>query len=464
MSLLRRFVLAGFASFLIANALRLSAQQDGMRLFVPQQELSPISAEACEDISKKASAQAASFERAHQACLDNAERAHVKPQPTPVPTVCSQAGCQQLHELRRTAESYARLADRYATECHEAWNKKQEELRKAEAEANRRAEEQEQERQRRQREAAKLQAQRERDMQQVQKQQEHEREKDERAQREAARKQAEDERQRRAEADAVASRFAAEGSAREQQALAQRTAERQQQLDAVERSASQAAAEQAARSGRAEQEIAAMDSRLLTSNSNPFGTAGQTDSGANEYDFGGTAAPAGTTLSALGAAVASHMTQEAVAQVKAGLREWVEDFAGESGTALLEHGQAAYDHYVQIRDAAAIWTRIMGDDRRDSIDALGEGAGMVADHAFTNSVQQWLVKQNATIITGAANNTMDVLDGAFARVDGGNVDPATAAMMDDPSLILPGMATFRNWNSRLNTTYERFKKLLSTSN
>jgi hypothetical protein len=131
-------------------------------------------------------------------------------------------------------------------------------------------------------------------------------------------------------------------------------------------------------------------------------------------------------------------------------------------TSALEKGQELYENYQEITNAATIWQRLTGADRRDAIDAAGEAADEVADKVFKKPVQKWFVKRNLPLITGSANHALDQLDTAFAQVGSQDNDSSVALRDSDYADIIPGVATLRKWDAKLNASYAKFKSVFSS--
>jgi hypothetical protein len=156
----------------------------------------------------------------------------------------------------------------------------------------------------------------------------------------------------------------------------------------------------------------------------------------------------------------SDFLQEKIAErLKEGLPDWAGDTFGDSARKVTQATENTYDLYSEGKDVVSLWQRIADDDASDSARAIGESGALAADHVFSNPIQRWITKNGAPIIGGTYGNAFAVLDGSFQQWHGGTPDAATAEMMDDYSLIIPGVKDLRAFNVRLNTTYEYFKNL-----
>lgn len=443
-----------------------SNQSQTILVEFPSRNPFPNSAKDCEDISDKAQKEADRINTLHQACIDQGDKDHDQRQKVEdTNTQCTYAQCQYLHVANKKAASYQDNARLYAEECRQAWDDKEAAARKKKEEDEKRKRDQEAAEQKQKDDAAKKKEEQVDAQRDAQKKAEDDAEARKRAQEEA-----EEKARKQAERDQQMQQWALEQRQRDQDALAARTAERQQALKDVDANYSGAISDASGNVTMASNQIASQDSRMIAQQD---ALGGNTDVAAKDDYADPDTVPdkPKSLMGTLGDKLASFFSDLVVDKVRAGMPDFVETVFGKNARKNYEDAASLHDQYTELKgkyddvqEDISIWTRLTGSDRRDSLDATADAGVKFSGKVFNNPVQKFMVKKNVPTITNAANNSFDQVDRAYQQFDGGTADDPSDQQTGDFSNIL-GLGGLKKWDAdtkaQVDTYYENAQNLFT---
>lgn len=387
------------------------AQFDSRQIY-PLGPLNPTDSKTCQAYSAQIDRISSAYDKKHQECLD----AHTHDHSPDVSgaMVCSRAACQQLHDV--VYGSLKKVADSRLKDCNEEVNRYQATERQIQ-EDRRKADDA-----RREMEAANERA--------IQQQQ-----------------QAQININDRATSQVNSVTNSIEASASQTRAAAEQNRQKaddlRQQTDSIKQAGirvNDSQLNQLAALTNPVSDYSSIRDRMYTDRLPAAQDAGLSDYLANAKQM-----------------ASDYLQAKTIGSLKEGITEWANEAIGKFTT---EHIEETYDMYGQVKDVSVLWHRYNGPDDADAARAVGDAGSMVSEKIFSNPLQREIAKRGSKIIGDVYGNSFQ-MDGSFQQSDGGTPDADTQAMMDDPTLILPGVKELRQFNTRVNNSYERFKKFFS---
>jgi hypothetical protein len=147
-----------------------------------------------------------------------------------------------------------------------------------------------------------------------------------------------------------------------------------------------------------------------------------------------------------------------------GIGEWVEYVYGIPAKGVERTVDATGDVVRTGMEAKELWHQLTSDDTSQQQQGADGAVALVAEHSFTDPRVGKFVAMETRYLGHLYSNEIQLLDAAYATSQGEAPDAQGQAMLDDPTLIFPGVQRLRNFNVKLEMGVARFRSLIGLGN